>query len=109
MTTHPLSCSTEFSIANCVDIAGQSFYISSGPFGICALLSQNLCVTPLSSPLFFPSAEVYRIAGDDKEVLRKKAWIAPASGMFLLNLAGRVSYELMPGGILKGLIFGVHS
>ncbi len=110
MTTHPLACSLEFSIANFADVIGQSLQSpSSIPFAISGTLGKNLCYTTLALPLFYPSAIIHRLAGDSELTLRRIAWLSPAIGMSLLTLAGRAAFELMPNALLKGLIYGVHS
>jgi len=107
---HPLSCSHAFGISKSLDMIGQSFHVPGHiPFAVCSTLSQSLCYTPLSLPLFYPSHMTYLLAGNNENTLGKIAWIAPVSGVFLLNLIGRVSYDLMSNSFLKGTVYGLHS
>ncbi|MDP1607955.1 MAG: hypothetical protein Q8L98_01425 [Chlamydiales bacterium] len=108
--THPLAPTTEFSTAICIDIVGQSLQApSSVPFVISGILGQNLCYTTLALPLFYPSAMIHQLAGKSELTLRRIAWMAPAVGISLLTLVGRVAFEFMPNSLLKGLVYGVHS
>ncbi len=110
LTTHPLACSSEFSIAKVTDIIGQSVQSpGSIPFAIAGILSGGLCYTPLAVPLFYPSVMITHLSGGSQPTLRRIAWLSPAIGMSLLTLTGRVAFELMPNPLLKGLIYGVHS
>lgn len=108
--THPLAPTPEFSTALCIDIVGQSLQVpSSIPFALSGLLATGLCYTPLALPLFYPSGMIHQLAGKSDLTLRRIAWMAPAIGISLLTLVGRVTFEFMPNNLLKGLIYGVHS
>ncbi len=110
MITHPLACSKEISVANCIDVIGKSLQVpSSIPFAISGVLSQNLCYTTLTLPLLYPSAIIHRLAGNNELTLQRIAWMSPAIGMSLLTLAGRAAFEFIPNSLFKGLIYGVHS
>jgi len=52
---------------------------------------------------------VHNLSGDNPLTLSSIAWVSPLVGMSLLTLAGRVAFEFVPGSLLKGLVYGVHT
>jgi len=110
MVTHPLVCSKHHITANFFSIISQSLQAPRPvTYGLAALTSPLILSNArLLNVLFYPSVGVYRLAGFNVDILRKISWLAPAFGISIMTLAGRVMYEAAPNSFLKGAVFGLH-
>jgi len=110
MALNPLGLSEPFSTAQCLDVIGQSIKApASIPFVVAAYLVQIPCNTPLALPLWIPSQIAYYVSKNTNLSIKYVAWIAPAMGMPLLTLAGRVAFDLTANPFLKGAVYGIHT
>lgn len=110
MALNPLGLSEPFSTAQCLDVIGQSIKApASIPFVVAAYLVQIPCNTPLALPLWIPSQIASYLSKTTQLSPNYFAWIAPAMGMPLLTLAGRVAFDLTANPFLKGAVYGIHT